>query len=93
MPARSTLRTVRDVSRTLQSALALLPDPYARAMRMQIDGATAEEVAVALEVERAAVGPLLQVADAKLRELLLDGAEDAEAAQHDAPTTHQRNQP
>lgn len=93
MPGRAALLTVEPVSHNLVSAMALLPEPYAQAVRLQLDGASPDDVAAALHLDRAAVSPLLQVADAKLRELLLDGAEDAEAAQHDAPTTHQRNQP
>ncbi len=93
MTAISAFRTVRDMPRTLLSALALLPDPYARAMRLQIDGATADDVAGALDVEQAAVGPMLQVADAKLRELLLEDPEDPETTRDHAPTTDKRNQP
>ena len=57
--------------RDLLTALSLLPGAYGEAMRLRIEGASPADVAEALDLDGAAVIPLLHVADAKLRELML----------------------
>jgi DNA-directed RNA polymerase specialized sigma24 family protein len=51
---------------TEDAALQRLPTTYAMALRMRADGRSETEIANGLGIEREAVGPLLQVADAKL---------------------------
>ncbi len=72
------------MSRDLVTAFSLLPPSYATALRLRLDGATPAEVGDALDVDTAAVGSLLILADAKLRELLITSGDDPELP--DAPT-------
>jgi DNA-directed RNA polymerase specialized sigma24 family protein len=51
-------------------ALAQLPVAYAVALRLSDLGVSTEMIAHALDIEPDAVGPLLRLAHAKLRELL-----------------------
>jgi len=64
------------MARDLVTAFSLLPPSYSTALRLRLGGATPNEVGTALDVDSAAVGPLLAVADAKLRELLLADGEE-----------------
>jgi DNA-directed RNA polymerase specialized sigma24 family protein len=66
------------MSRDLVTAFSLLPPPYAAALRLRLDGATPADVGAALDVDAAAVGSLLVVAEAKLRELMLTSSDDPE---------------
>jgi DNA-directed RNA polymerase specialized sigma24 family protein len=59
----------------LVTALTLLPEAHAAALRLRVAGASTAEVADALGLDHSAVQPLLILADAKLRDLLL--TEDA----------------
>ena len=53
-------------------ALRRLPPTLAVAVRLSDAGATAEHIALLLDIEQAAVAPLLEVAQAKLVQLLRD---------------------
>ena len=59
------------MARDLVTALAMLPETYGIALRLRIGGASTEEIGDRLGLEPTAVGPLLSVADSKLRTLLL----------------------
>jgi hypothetical protein len=52
-------------------ALAELPTVHALALRLRDDGEPPERIARLLGVDPEAVGPLLEVADAKLAEVLV----------------------
>jgi hypothetical protein len=54
-------------------ALAELPTVHALALRLRDEGEPPERIAMLLGIEREAVGPLLEVAAAKLEEILTDG--------------------
>jgi DNA-directed RNA polymerase specialized sigma24 family protein len=60
------------MARDVVSAIALLPDAYRHALHLRLGGASSDEIAAALRLEPSAVEPLLVVADAKLRALMLD---------------------
>ncbi|MFC7621355.1 hypothetical protein [Microlunatus sp. GCM10028923] len=49
-----------------ERALRQLPDAYARALRLRDAGSSETEIAARLELEPEAIGPLLEVAEAKL---------------------------
>jgi DNA-directed RNA polymerase specialized sigma24 family protein len=51
-------------------ALAELPTVHALALRLRDEGEPPERIATLLGIEREAVGPLLEVAAAKLEEIL-----------------------
>lgn len=52
-----------------ESALARLPETYAAALRLRQKGLEEEAIAEQLDLEPQAVGPLLQLAEAKLAAL------------------------
>jgi len=52
------------------AAVAALPEVYRQAIALRDDGATGSEIARALEIEEASVGPLLEIGDNKLARLL-----------------------
>ena len=58
-----------------RAALAELPHAHAVALRLRAAGAEDGVIAVALGIAVEAVGPLIDLADAKLRRLLRDGTE------------------
>lgn len=60
--------SVASMDRT--AALDLLPEAYATALRLRDEGQDDGAIARALGVEAEAVGPMLRLADAKLRGLL-----------------------
>ena len=57
-----------------------LPDAYATALRMQAAGATADDLARRLNIDRDAVPALLRLADAKLAEQHTPAARNARNA-------------
>jgi DNA-directed RNA polymerase specialized sigma24 family protein len=54
-------------------ALAMLPTPYAQALRLRRQGLDPAGIARELAVDDAAIGPLLRLAEAKLARLLEAG--------------------
>ena len=58
-----------------RTALAELPDAHAVALRLRAAGAEDGVIAVALGIAVEAVGPLIDLAEAKLRRLLGDGTD------------------
>jgi DNA-directed RNA polymerase specialized sigma24 family protein len=57
-------------------AIARLPAAYAAVIELLDQGASDEVIAERLDLDRAAVAPLVAVAEAKLARLLADGAGD-----------------
>jgi hypothetical protein len=53
-------------------ALAKLPTVHALALRLRDEGEPPEHIAMLLGIEQEALGPLLEVAAAKLEEILTD---------------------
>jgi len=64
------------------SALAHLPEAHAAALRLRLGGATPDEVGESLGLEQAAVEPLLVLADAKLRALMLTDDTGRDVGEH-----------
>ncbi|PWU43475.1 hypothetical protein DLE60_16370 [Micromonospora globispora] len=62
---------------TYEEALDLLPVRYAQALHLRRLGCDEQAIAAELAVEPAAVGPMLQLAEAKLARLLAEPAEVA----------------
>jgi hypothetical protein len=58
-----------------RAALAELPHAHAVALRLRASGAEDGVIAVALGIAVEAVGPLIDLAEAKLRRLLGDGTD------------------
>ena len=56
-------------------AIARLPAAYAAVIELLDQGASDEVIAERLDVDRAAVAPLVAVAEAKLARLLADGTD------------------
>ena len=57
--------------RDVTTAIGMLPPAYRSALHLQLGGATSADIGAVLHLDPAAVPPLLAVAHAKLRELLL----------------------
>ena len=55
-----------------EQALDRLPPVYARALRLAADGLGHDEIGAALELDPAAVGPLLEIGAAKLERILAE---------------------
>lgn len=60
---------------TYEEALDLLPVMYAQALHLRRLGCDEQAIAAELAVEPAAVGPMLQLAEAKLARLLTESTE------------------
>ena len=60
---------------TYEEALDLLPVMYAQALQLRLIGCDEQAIAAELAVEPAAVGPMLQLAEAKLARLLAEPAQ------------------
>lgn len=59
------------MSDDLVSAIGKLPRPYAAALRLRVAGASPDEVGAKLGLDESAVRPLLDIAEEKLRDLLV----------------------
>jgi DNA-directed RNA polymerase specialized sigma24 family protein len=55
---------------TYEQALRLLPVIYAQALTLRDAGHDEQQIAAALSIERAAIGPTVRLAEAKLARLL-----------------------
>lgn len=66
-----------------EDALSEIPAHYGVALRMAEAGATTEQISSALGIESEAVGPLIKIAEAKLRRVL-GGRDDADQATYSA---------
>lgn len=51
-------------------AFRRLPEVYARALQLRVEGCSRETIARVMGLDVSSVGPLLEIADAKLRNLL-----------------------
>ena len=94
MPAGRRPHTVGFVDRT--TALNLLPEAYAEALRLRDAGYQPAEIARRLEIAPEAVTSALELAEAKLARLIADpgavaGPGDGPLEPHDAPTASGRS--
>jgi hypothetical protein len=64
-------------------AIVRLPAAYAAAIELLDQGASDEVIAERLDLDRAAVAPLIAVAEAKLARLLADGTESHDDGRDD----------